>query len=357
MTVTITSAPPLGQLEPVKLPYSKSIATRAVVLGARRGEPMPPLPCDDAKVMAAGVAVSNGLVDVRDCGAALRFLTAHHATMPGHDVVIDGTPRLRERPVAPLVDALTGLGAEIEYLRECGHAPLHIRGKNLSGKVAIDCSQSSQYASALLLAGLEVELAGDVTSRPYIALTRAMIDGQVGMERDWSASGPWLALRAMGYGIELTGMNAESAQGDKVAVGLYGTLHNGCLVHDFTDTPDIVMGLAATACAVGCKFRFNGLRNLRLKESDRIEAMVGTMRQLGYELHTDGDDTLWYDGAKLAPTSLNIDSRRDHRLAMAVAPLAVKHPGISISDAECVSKSYPGFWEELQSRNFKLVYN
>lgn len=390
----------------VQVPLSKSMINRALMIGALTpGDGASGVPtdvCDDTRAMAAGIAVTNGSVDVGPAGTAMRFLTAYHAAIPGHDVVIDGSERMRCRPIGPLVDALRKLGAQIEYLGKEGFPPLHVTGRQLSGgRLEIDGTVSSQFPSALAMiaptldAPLEMQIMGDEpVSMRYLDLTLRMMrdagaaaerDGdnitiggeyvphQFDIEADWSAATFLYEIEAVTSGwLTVEGLRAHSLQADADAATLFGQLgvvtdyepedSPGCvelsaspdmtprLIADMRETPDMAPALIVACCMLRVPFRFSGLESLRLKESDRIAVLCGELSKLGIELDdTQGLGTLAWEGLIMPITELPVfDPHGDHRMAMALAAVGLYVPGIVITNAEVVNKSWPGFWDVLR---------
>lgn len=409
MDIRIT--PPDSIIEgSVRLPLSKSVLNRAYVIDTIGGYVPEGFDeadgCSDVAVMAAACSslYSGKTINVADSGTALRFITALCAVTDGCEVVIDGTERLRQRPVAPLVDALRQCGADIEYADVAGFAPLRVCGKSLKGgkSIKIDAGMSSQFVSAMLLVapsiagGLIIELDGPVKSQPYVALTVDMMrrrgievveDGRVievkpgkysgrstdSYERDWSALAFWAELTAVSGGyIDVPGLNPDSIQGDRRLVDIFselgvdfsdysdGVLHmcgspdlNPRLNYDFCDCPDLVPAAVVTCVLAGLPFKFTGIAGLRLKESDRIDALVRELYKIGAELQHPGPDILSWEGEHHLVGEIPVlDSHNDHRIAMALASISLFIPGIVINGAECVAKSYPRFWEELAGLGF-----
>ena len=315
------------------------------------------------------------IVDIADCGTAARFLTTYLACHKG-DWLLTGTERMNQRPMAPIVDALRGLGADIQYVEKEGCLPLRIIGKPISGgKVIIDMSQSSQFASSLLLAapmwpqGIEMELVGELTSLPYLEMTLTMMrhfgaaieqnDRMIKVspkhyhsmdfeiEADWSAASYWYEIAALSEECEirLRGLSLSSLQGDVVIVAWMKQLGVGTFVEkdavvlqkipfekqpvcfDFSAHPDLYPTMAATCAGLGLEARFLGLDNLHLKESDRVEAMQTEL-------------------AKLSQHPVHFCAHNDHRIVMALAPLSMLVGPVDFDHPEVVEKSYPRFWED-----------
>lgn len=401
---------PRGGNASLVLPTSKSISNRALLIAALcGGEPqvMRPALCDDTAVMIEALSCQDGAkINVGAAGTALRFLTAYFATREGVTVTLDGVERMHHRPIGVLVDALRSLGARIDYLGEEGFPPLCIHGTTMhGGDVEMDGGVSSQFISAVMMilpaiGGGTIHLTGDIVSAPYIHMTAAVMrdmggtvditgnsiiiaDGYTGndymVEGDWSAAAPWYALAALipDISIRLEGLSADSIQGDSHLVELgrklgidtrfdaqgavLDTSHFiGCCCSCFADmasTPDLVPSWTVLLCLLERSFRMTGVRTLRLKESDRIEALREELMKLGYVLKIEGDDAISWYGERVAVGNEPpvIDTHGDHRLAMAFAPAAVRFPGLIIRDAEVVTKSYPSYWRHLEQVGFEII--
>ena len=393
----------------IALPTSKSISNRALLIAALCGgdaQVMRPALCDDTAVMIDALSrQGGGIINVGAAGTAMRFLTAYFATRDSVTVTLDGVERMRRRPIGVLVDALRSLGARIDYLGEEGFPPLHIHGTVMhGGDVEMDGGVSSQFVSAVMMilpaiGGGTIRLTGDIVSLPYIHMTLAVMRdmgavveisgntitigaGYTGndyiVEADWSAAAPWYALAALlpGSSLRLEGLSADSIQGDARLVELgrklgidtrfdaqgatLDTSHFiGCCCSCFADmaaTPDLVPSWAVLMCLLERSFRMTGVRTLRFKESDRIEALRQELLKLGYVLKIDGDDAIsWYgERVVVEQNPPVIDPHGDHRLAMAFAPAAVRFPGLIIKDAEVVTKSYPSYWRHLAQSGMKI---
>ena len=391
-------------------PTSKSISNRALMLHALCAEQRYAIErlavCDDTQHMQEGIAAKlagEPLVDIGATGTAMRFLTAYLAITPG-ETVITGSERMQKRPIGTLVEALRALGADITYINNEGFPPLRIHGKPLQGgKLEIEAGISSQYISSLLMIGpclaqgLTLHLKGNIASRTYIELTLDLMrhygavaewtderticiapgryeDKPLTVEGDWSGASYWYELAAVAthYGhevdIRLHGMRSDSKQGDRVVQELFAQLgitteyiKEGVRVHncqlsivncqlqkDFTHCPDIAQTMAVTYCLLGIPFVFEGIQSLRIKETDRVAALINELRKLGFVLRAEGDTRLVWDGARCtADEHPVIATYDDHRMAMAFAPAALCFEGLAIEHPEVVTKSYPSFWEDL----------
>ena len=410
----------------VKLPASKSISNRALIICALTGDRQLPdnlSDCDDTEVIIRALADMPEVIDIKAAGTAMRFLTAllaasrlspltsHSSPLTSH--LLTGTERMKHRPIKILVDALRHFGADISYAGEEGFPPLLIKGRQLDGGgIEVAGSTSSQYISALLLVGpalkhgLTLRLTGDIISRPYIDLT-LWIMREFGadaewtavdtikvapkpytprpylIENDWSAASYWYEMVALSKDddaeVRLEGLMDGSKQGDSIVRYIFSllgvkttfestvpgvpttvTVRKGKqrvsrLDYDFTNAPDLAQTIVCTCCALGVPFHFTGLQTLKIKETDRIEALKAELRKLGFAItDTDGRELSW-DGSRLAPSGLPtpIDTYEDHRMALAFAPMSMLMP-ISIRNPQVVSKSYPHFWSDLQQAGFIL---
>ena len=393
----------------IALPASKSVSNRALLLQALcpvvRYAIENLAVCDDTDHMLRGVEAKRAgasLIDVGATGTAMRFLTAYLAIAEG-EAVLTGSERMQQRPIGVLVEALRTLGADIDYVNKEGYPPLCVRGKKLrGGTLEVDASISSQYISALLMIapclsdGLTLRLKGNIASRTYIELTLDLMrrygaiaewvdrqsirvwpgsyeDVPLAVEADWSAASYWYELAAiaihMGCDVDfvLPALTPDSRQGDRVVAQLFEPLgvkteytnegvrllNSEFIVHnselDFTHCPDIAQTLAVTCCLLGVPYVFKGVHSLRIKETDRVGALITELRKLGYVLRAEGDELLVWDGtrceAESAPTIATYD---DHRMAMSFAPAALCFGGLTIEHPEVVAKSYPGFWKEVK---------
>lgn len=393
----------------IALPLSKSLSNRALLIAALcNGGPqvLHPALCDDTAVMIDALSHDNGGdINVGAAGTAMRFLTAYFATRDGVTVTLDGVERMRQRPIGGLVDALRVLGARIEYLGKEGYPPLHITGTAMhGGKVVMPGGVSSQFVSAVMMilpviGGGSIRLTGDIVSMPYIHMTASVMrdmGAQVDIERglisigkgytgkdyiveaDWSAAASWYAIAALlpESSLTLEGLSPDSIQGDAHLVELSRKLGIGskfdacgvtldtsgfidCCCSSFADmsaTPDLVPSWTVLLCLLERSFRLTGVRTLHLKESDRIEALCEELLKLGYVLKVESEDAISWYGERV-PVSQEppiIDPHGDHRIAMAFAPAAVRYPGLVITDAGVVSKSYPAYWRHLERAGFTI---
>lgn len=406
--INLKLMPPERASASIALPTSKSITNRALIISALCGglpQVCRPALCDDTVAVMDALTAPDGVINVGAAGTAMRFLTAYFAAQQGRVVTLDGNERMRQRPIGPLVDALRSLGGQIDYLDCEGFPPLCIEGRKLhGGEVVMDGGVSSQFISAVMMVlpmvgGGTIRLMGDIVSAPYIHMTAAVMHGMGGqvdisgdtivvgngyaghdcvVEADWSAAAPWYAIAAMLPGSEITleGQARDSIQGDARLVQIAAQLgiasrfdslgvtldtsgFIGCCCSCFTDmtsTPDLAMSWAVLLCLLERSFRMTGVRTLRHKESDRLEALREELLHLGYVLKIEGEDAISWYGERIAPSPLPpvINTHGDHRLAMAFAPAAVRFPGLVIRDAQVVDKSYPAFWRHLRQAGFTV---
>ena len=389
----IEITPPADIQTCIQLPSSKSICNRALIINALAGSTCRPenlSDCDDTRVMIEALTHMPETIDIMAAGTAMRFLTAYLSVTPGTHI-LTGTERMRQRPIKILVDALRSLGAQIEYTENEGYPPLKITGKALEGhSLCLPGNVSSQYISALLMIGpmlahgLNLELEGEIISRPYINLTLKVMKDfgakaewtsdhtlQVApqpyhpvpyyVESDWSAASYWYEIVALSKHeavVTLPGLFAQSPQGDaKVAETLKKThTHTDRMEYNFVNQPDLAQTFVVTCAMLGIPFRFSGLQSLKIKETDRMAALIAEMRKLGYVLEESEGSVLSWNGTRCAPDeSPAIDTYEDHRMAMAFAPAALCNSALHIRNPHVVSKSYPRFWEDLLTAGFRIT--
>lgn len=402
----IIKAPVDGVKASIQLPASKSISNRVLILDALSYNPFDAqnlADCDDTRVLYDALHSNEGRdFDIKAAGTAMRFLTAFLSKIVG-EWTITGTERMKNRPIKILVDALNSVGARIEYMEKEGFPPLRIFGSALQGgEISLDGSVSSQYISALLMIaptmekGLTLHLTGKIISKPYIHLTLQLmrqygvkaewigstikvqpqnyVPLQYRVESDWSAASYWYEIMALSRQseVELKGLVKNSLQGDAAGAKLFAQIGvgttftpegvslrrngNACrkLVYDFVNEPDLAQTFVVTCALLGIPFHFSGLQSLKIKETDRIEALKNELRKLGYLLTDKCGSILEWNGERCEPDELPlIATYEDHRMAMAFAPAALVRPeGIRIAHPEVVSKSYPHYWEDLRKAGF-----
>lgn len=389
---------------PISLPASKSIVNRLLIIEAITGKKIldqKDISCGDTRVLAEALSSPTTRKYIEQSGTAMRFLTAFLLIRKGEEFVLEGDERMSARPVGALVDALRCLGADIEYLQHEDYLPIKIRGGSLhGGTIEIDGSQSSQYVSALMLIAPTLEgglriIIRNPSSLPYILLTADVMrqmgvcvemtgstlsipqseycPKQISVEADFSAAVFWYALFIVSprQTMELRNLTTESRQPDSRIVTIahdFGvTTHcsDSSLIlgkesvrhipksveYDLRHTPDIMPVLTVMCCMLGVEFVLSGLANLRIKESDRIGAMVEELAKCGYMLQATDDTVRWHPHLQTEITKpVTIDTHSDHRIAMAFALLREQRD-ITILSPEVVEKSYPDFWHDLAAFN------
>jgi len=396
--------------ETITLPTSKSISNRVLIINALAYSPFPVgnlSDSDDTRVMEQVFNSNTDRFDIGHAGTAMRFLTAFLSKIVGK-WEITGSERMQQRPIKILVDALNQLGAKIEYINNEGYPPLRIFGSNLKGgNLELDGSISSQYISALLMiaptieGGLELTLTNKITSASYIDLTlklmarfginykwegnKITIPEQEYMpipftvEADWSGASYWyqMAVLADETNILLEGLELDSLQGDCSQAKWFETFginskqegnsvrltktnveRPSKYIQNFVENPDIAQTFAVMCVCKKIPFHFSGLETLKIKETDRINALIVELGKLGAILFEPNNGELAWDG-ELDESKFNslvaIDTYHDHRMALAFAPIALANGKIQINDPMVVTKSYPGYWDDLKKIGFEIA--
>lgn len=415
MQYTITA--PNRLRHTAKLPASKSISNRALIIHALSGGSILPenlSNCDDTEVIIAALKNNPYEINIKAAGTAMRFMTAYLAVKEGEEHILTGTERMQHRPISVLVEALRFLGADIEYVGEEGFPPLRIRGKQLEGGLLeIPGNISSQYISALLMIapslknGLTLQLKGEIISRPYIDLTlwtmnefgadaewndyetikvqpKPYKERSYYIENDWSGASYWYEIIALSKDVDaevrLEGLMDGSKQGDSSLRYIFSLLgvkskfeskqqgipttitisHSGRCVprleYDFVNSPDLAQTFVVTCALLDVPFHFRGLSTLKIKETDRIDALKTEMRKMGYLLKSINDSELMWDGERCEPQlDLSIDTYEDHRMALSFAPAACRLDQIKINNPQVVTKSYPKYWDDLTEAHFSII--
>jgi 3-phosphoshikimate 1-carboxyvinyltransferase len=352
---------------------------------------------DDSQYMLKALSTESTTVDIHHAGTAMRFLTAYFATLEGSTILLTGSQRMQERPIKILVDALKDLGADIEYENQDGYPPLRITGKKLlTDEVRMKANVSSQYISALVLMatklenGLKLHLDGKITSVPYINMTLSLLE-QIGVETsfegqtihvkpyletdsktltvesDWSSASYFysiVALSPLGTQVCLSTYKKDSLQGDAVLKDIYKQMgvettfdgskiilkkiNNtlpGSIDIDLANAPDIAQTIVVTCLGLQVQCRLTGLHTLKIKETDRLEALKSEIYKFGTDLKITNDSLSLLNPKPLESAAI-VETYNDHRMAMAFAPLALL-TSFSIKEAEVVSKSFPDFWKNL----------
>lgn len=391
----------------IQLPASKSISNRALILNALSFSPYPIdnlSDCEDTDVITNAFNNASKTFEVDGAGTAMRFLTAFLACIEG-EWIIQGSERMHERPIYPLVDALNSLGASVTYLEKEGFPPLKIKGAPImGGEVTISGDISSQFTSALLMVaptmkkGLTIRIENELVSKPYVLLTLNMlkkygieskwedncisithqrfVPAHISVESDWTAASYWYEFVALNKHahIELLGLTRNSLQGDANVVNLFADLgvrttftnkgvclrkmntHTKKFFHNFVDEPDLVQTFALTCCMMDVPFMFSGVQTLKLKETNRIEAVITELKKLGYVITETSHGMLEWNGERcVAEENPRIQTYDDHRMAMAFAMAAVNHSPMIIEHPRVVKKSYRNFWANLQQAGFSIT--
>lgn len=362
---------------------------------------------DDVKTMTKALASPSTTIDVHHAGTAMRFLTAYLATQIGKKTTLTGSDRMKERPIAMLVDALQQLGADIVYQEKNGYPPIQICGKKLvKNEVSIAANISSQYISALMMIaptlpnGLQIKLEGEITSMPYILMTlqilnqlgiQSDIDEQIiriapteqltshnfVIESDWSSASYYysiVALSPIGTQITLSFFKNNSLQGDATLSKIYTELgvvtrfeQNRIVLEkksnpqtksiqlSLNHTPDIAQTLIVSCLGLGLTCTLTGLHTLKIKETDRLLALQNELKKFGATVDCTDDTIALTNAINFSENIISIDTYQDHRMAMAFTPLAIKQ-NMCIKNADVVSKSYPRFWDDLQRIGFTVKH-
>ena len=392
----------------VHLTGSKSISNRLLILQALSGHKnvLKNLSdSDDTVVIQKALSSQDTTIDVGIAGTAMRFLTAYYA-LRGSEVILTGASRMKQRPIKGLVDALSSLGADIEYMENEGFPPLKIKGGNLKGGfLQMKADVSSQFISAILMIapyfekGIQLKLIGEVLSRPYIEMTLKLMEKQglpykwVGdtisllpgnyqnnitrVESDWSSISYMFELVALsdsGF-IQLTQVDECSIQGDQEVMlyfdllGVDSNIEQGVLTLrkksgfelpkllelDCLKTPDLAQTLAATACGLGVHMKLTGLQSLPIKETDRLMALKNELEKCGAQVQIINNKALdIIPGTELLNRTFNFETYGDHRMALCLAPLALKAKLLTINNPMVVNKSYKSYWEDLKNLSFNI---
>lgn len=388
-----------------RLPSSKSLSNRALILQSMAGSLSVVSNLSDARdtvLMNKLVGTTEKVVDVMDAGTTMRFLTAYFS-IKGDSKVMTGTARMKERPIALLVDALRAIGVKIDYLEREGFPPIEIKGftGQQTDEVTIPGNVSSQYISALMMTGpalpkgLRIKLTGKVGSRPYIEMTAALMKhfgveaefrddtihikhssykaNPYRVEGDWSGASYWFAYTALAKdaSIYLPGMADKSLQGDRAIVDIMEKLGtkavfdgNGALLSktesekeiewDFTDCPDLAQTVLPVCAAKGVRGTFTGLESLYIKETDRVAALRSELGKIGAKIIEPRKGVWVLEPGNVAGIKhIEIETYHDHRMAMGLAPLATMMD-VTIKAPDVVNKSYPGYWEDVKAVGFSI---
>ena len=352
--------------------------------------------CDDTNFLENALQESSGFIDIGHAGTAMRFLTSLFSVQAKSPKTISGSLRMKQRPIKILVDALRNIGAEIDYLEKEGFPPLLIKPSIITGgEINIDSSISSQYISSLLLiapkikGGLKINLNGKETSLPYIKMTinlleqigvtvicnknsievkelKETIPKEIFVESDWSSASYFYSIVAMapiGFKICLNSFKKDSIQGDSLVkdffqiFGVQTTFLNDSIIIekvaeakksislDLSSNPDLAQTICVTCLGLKVSCNLNGLHTLKIKETDRLNALKNELSKFGLDVKITSDSIKFNSDVDLIP-NIKIETYDDHRMAMAFSCLSVK-TNIKILNSQVVSKSYPSFWSDL----------
>jgi 3-phosphoshikimate 1-carboxyvinyltransferase len=391
----------------LELPASKSESNRVLILAALAGN-MDSIgnlsTARDTQTLIQLLKSREKTLDVIDAGTTMRFLTSY-LSVTGRQKILTGTPRMCQRPIGILVDALRGIGARIEYVNQKGYPPLRLNGFQWNGirHIRMRGDISSQFISAMLMIaplleeGLTITLTGKIGSRPYIGMTldlmkhfgvKAEWEGNeikiphqnyqsifYRVQPDWSGASYWYGIVALAEKatLELADFEKDSLQGDRIIasimedLGVLSTFHpkgvrltkksnSTANTYDFTDFPDLAQTVAVTCAAKGIKARFLGLESLKIKETDRIVALQHELLKIGADFRESAKGEWILSPSSKLPLQAEFETYEDHRMAMAFASLATRM-NVVIQNAEVVNKSYPSFWLHFQKAGFKIFPN
>ncbi len=409
MSVLVLIPPKKALKGLVKLPSSKSLSNRALIIRALCNKHFPIYnlsEAGDTRILAKALKDFSleKEINLKDAGTAMRFMTAFVSIHPG-EFILKGSPRMHERPVGPLVEALHKLGTKIEYLEKPGYPPLKVKGSKLTGgKITIDAGISSQFISSLLMVapqmkdGLRLILSGtQQVSKPYIEMTLDLMKffgiksnwiadeirvfpgtyqaREITIEPDWTAASYFYAMLLLSHDGRLyfPGLKKNSLQGDCIAAKWFqnlgvvtswvdqgawaakaGSPPDYCSL-DFTDNPDLAQTMLVAFAGAGIKAMVTGLQTLPLKETDRIKALQSELKKAGFEFaKAEGNSWILNPERTEAAFPIVFDTWNDHRMAMSFAPLSIAFGKIKINNPEVVEKSYPGFWAAMQHIGFNL---
>ncbi|WP_322971611.1 3-phosphoshikimate 1-carboxyvinyltransferase [Faecalibacter sp. LW9] len=360
---------------------------------------------EDSQLMQNALANTSDVIDIHHAGTVMRFLTAYFSIQEGRTVTLTGSDRMKQRPIGVLVEALRALGADITHIENEGYPPLKINGKKITAsEITIPANVSSQYITALMLIGTQLEkgltitLEGKIISIPYIQMSiqllnrigvNAKMENQqikvdytptiasqtIQVESDWSSASYYYSLVALSPNSEVTIATyyEDSLQGDSALQTIYkdnfgveSIFNNGKLTLknnsnftysdvitlDLNNTPDIAQTIAAICVGLGLKCHLTGLETLKIKETDRLQALQNELTKMGAVVEIT-DDSLSIKRYNVFENTPVLKTYNDHRMTMCMAPLAIKFP-IQIENEMVVEKSYPTFWEDWKTLGFDL---
>jgi len=389
----------------INLPSSKSLSNRALIIRALSNSFFDIInlsQANDTTILKNALQTKSRKINVEDAGTAFRFLTSYLSVTEG-EYILSGSQRMKQRPIGDLVDGLRKLGAKIEYLEKINRPPLKITGTNIEGgEITVNGSVSSQFISSLLMIaptlkkGLILKIKGEIVSKPYIEMTLKMLHyfgiennwkgntitiskqefklQNITIESDWSAAAFWLEIISLSKqgNIELKGLFNNSWQGDCLSPRFFEKLNvrthfkgDSLIIKkeekknlddsiiNLLDLPDLSLSLICSYAFNKKHGKFIGLQTLKNKESDRLESLSNELKKYGIICNYD-NSSLTIESCKGKIEKLKFNTYKDHRIAMSLAPLALKEK-IVIYDVDVVKKSYPNFWKDLQSAGFTIT--
>ena len=362
---------------------------------------------DDTQLMLSAIESNKKEINIGHAGTAMRFLTSYYSSISENSKVLTGSNRMKQRPISILVDALKDLGCDIEYIEKSGFPPLKINGKNiLTNSVTLPADVSSQYISSLMMLGvslengLKIKLSSEITSLPYILMTKKIIDriggitkiddGEITIEpfkekiipeqfveSDWSSASYFYSIAALSDSARLTLSTffKESLQGDSRLVDIYKIFgvetkfeENHIILMknkidlpksinlNLKDSPDLAQTIIVTCLGLGVDCRLDGLHTLKIKETDRLIALKNEIEKFNVDKVKITENSITLENNSNLKHEVVIDTYNDHRMAMSFAPLSLLVP-IKINNPEVVTKSYVNFWNDLESLGFNILKN
>ena len=362
---------------------------------------------DDTQLMLSAIESDKKEINIGHAGTAMRFLTSYYSSISENSKVLTGSNRMRQRPISILVDALIDLGCDIEYIEKRGFPPLKINGKNiLNNSVTLPADVSSQYISSLIMLGvslengLKIKLSSEITSLPYILMTKKIIDriggitkiddGEITIEpfkekaipeqfveSDWSSASYFFSIAALSDSARLTLSTffKESLQGDSRLVDIYKIFgvetkfeENNIILTknkidlpksinlNLKDSPDLAQTIIVTCLGLGVDCKLDGLHTLKIKETDRLIALKNEIEKFNVDKVEITENSITLENNSNLKHQVIIETYNDHRMAMSFAPLSLKVP-LKINNPEVVTKSYINFWNDLESLGFNILKN
>jgi len=362
---------------------------------------------DDTKLMLSAIESDKKEINIGHAGTAMRFLTSYYSSISENSKILTGSNRMKQRPISILVDALKDLGCDIEYIEKSGFPPLKINGKNiLTNSVTLPANVSSQYISSLMMLGvslengLKIKLSSEITSLPYILMTKKIIERIGGtskihdreitiepltekvipeqfVESDWSSASYFFSIAALSKSARLTLSTffKDSLQGDSTLVDIYKILGIETIFEEdhiilsknkidlpksinlnLKDSPDLAQTVIVTCLGLGVDCTLEGLHTLKIKETDRLIALKNEIEKFNVDKVEITENSITLENNSNLKHEVIIDTYNDHRMAMSFAPLSLIVP-IKINNPEVVTKSYVNFWNDLESLGFNILKN